>query len=66
MDSIELNFNIADLFNILHEFECIVKDLHKTAGDDEFEQKRLKAAMTLAKACIEDMLDQVGEIGKGE
>ena len=59
MDPIELSFNIADLFNNLQEFERIVKQLHKTAGDDEFEQKRLRAAMALAKADIEELFEQI-------
>jgi len=55
----DLNFNIADLFNNLREFERIVKQLHRMAGDDEFERKRLKAAMALAKADIEELFELI-------
>jgi ribonuclease PH len=62
--NMDLNFYIADLFKTLQEFTRILKQLHQTAGRDEFEHKRLQAIMDLAKADIEELFDQVG--GKGE
>lgn len=58
----DLNFNIAYLFSALAEFSSIVRDLHKKTDMDEFERKRIKAAMALAKEDIEKLFDQV----KGE
>ena len=55
----ETNFNIADLFNALRKFERIVRQLRQSAGQDEAEQKRLKAVLALAKADIEELFDQV-------
>lgn len=62
----ELNLNIADLFNALQEFKWIVKELHEKAGQDEHERKRLQATMAIAKKDIEELFDQVGVIGKGD
>jgi len=56
----DLNFNIADLFNALAEFSSVVRDLHKKTDMDEFERKRIKAAISLAKANIEELFEQVG------
>jgi len=56
----DLNFNIADLFNTLEEFAEIVQELHEKTDMDEFERKRIKAAISLAKANIEELFEQVG------
>jgi len=55
----DLNFNIADLFNALQEFARIVKELHEKMGQDEHEQKRLQVTMAIAKKDIEELFDQI-------
>lgn len=55
----DLNFNIADLFNALDDFAEAVKELHEKAGDDESKQKRLKVTMAIAKKDIEELFEKV-------
>lgn len=59
----ELSYNFADLFCALETFKNMVHKLHQRADRDPVDRKRIKAAMALAKADIEELFDRVGKEG---
>ena len=59
--TMDLNFNIADLFTALEKFKAVIDCLRNKMDLDEVDRERFKTLMRMVKKDIEEMFNQTGK-----